>query len=101
MTTRLLAVAILAASLVGACASLSAQPAAALRVRCNVPQAALLLDGVMMGRAAQWAGPDRFVKPGFYRVELRHPGHHSYFSELTLADGASAVIEAELHPLLD
>jgi hypothetical protein len=61
----------------------------------------VLLDGVLMGRASQWAKPNRFIRPGFYRVEIRHPNYYSHFEEITVADGGSALVKAELHPLLE
>ncbi len=89
------------ASCLGGCATWSRQPAAAFRVDCNVPEAAVLLDDVMMGRVSQWSAADRFIKPGFYRVELRHPGFYPYFTEITVDEGGAALVKAELHPLVE
>jgi hypothetical protein len=83
------------------CASLRSEGSAAFRVECNVPDATVLLDDVPMGRVSQWAKPDRFIRPGFYRVEIRHPSYYSHFEEITVADGGSALVKAELHPLLE
>ena len=83
------------------CASLKSEGAAAFRVECNVPEAAVLLDGVPMGRVSQWAKQDRSIRPGFYRVEIRHPSYYSHFEEITVADGGAALVKAELHPLLE
>jgi hypothetical protein len=88
-------------SLLAGCASLRSEGSVVFRVECNVPDAAVLLDGVLMGRASQWAKPDRFIRPGFYRVEIRHPNYYSHFEEITVADGGSALVKAELHPLLE
>lgn len=99
MKTRLLALVL--ASALGGCATWSRSPAAAFRVDCNVPEAAVLLDDVMMGRVSQWSTADHFVKPGFYRVELRHPGYYPYFTEVTVADGGSALVKAELHAVVE
>jgi hypothetical protein len=90
-----------AVSLFAGCASLRSEGSVVFRVECNVPDAAVLLDGVLMGRASQWAKPDRFIRPGFYRVEIRHPNYYSHFEEITVADGGSATVKAELHPLLE
>ena len=84
-----------------ACASLKSEGSAVFRVECNVPEAAVLLDDVSMGRASQWARPDRFIRPGFYRVEIRHPSYYSHFEEITVADGGSVLVKADLHPLLE
>jgi hypothetical protein len=54
-----------------------------------------------MGRASQWAKSGRFIRPGFYRVEIRHPSYYSHFEEIRVADGGSATVKAELHPLLE
>jgi len=35
------------------------------------------------------------------RVEIRHPNYYSHFEEITVADGGSALVKAELHPLLE
>jgi hypothetical protein len=90
-----------AVSILTGCASLRSEGSVVFRVECNVPDAAVLLDGVPMGRASQWAKPDRFIRPGFYRVEIRHPRYYSHFEEITVADGGSALVRAELHPLLE
>jgi hypothetical protein len=100
MKTRPFLVFVLASAL-GACASWSRQPAVAFRVDCNVPEAAVLLDDVVMGRVSQWSTADRFIKPGFYRVELRHPGYYPYFTEITATDGGSALVKAELHAVVE
>ena len=77
------------------------QPVAHLRVECNVPDAMVLLDDGLIGKAADLATKDKTIHPGFYRVELRHPGFYSYFTEVTVEGGGSATVKAELHPLLD
>ncbi len=84
------------------CATMGRQPPAAhLRVECNVPDAMVLLDDGLIGKAADLAKKDKSIRPGFYRVELRHPGFYSYFTEVTVEEGGSATVKAELHPLLD
>jgi hypothetical protein len=98
---KLIATVLFALSLFAGCASLKAEGAATFRVECNVPEAAVLLDDVAMGRASQWTKPDRFIHPGFYRVEIRHPSYYSHFEEITVADGGSVLVKAELHPLLE
>jgi hypothetical protein len=90
-----------ALTFLGGCATSQIQATSGLRVECNVPDAALWLDDHLAGRASEWAGKDHMVRPGFYRVELRHPAYYSYMGEVTVTDGGSAVIKAELHPLLE
>jgi hypothetical protein len=90
-----------AVAFLAGCASLKSEGSVSFRVECNVPDAAVLLDDVLMGRASQWAKQDRFIRPGFYRVEIRHPNYYSHFEEITVADGGSVLVKAELHPLLE
>ncbi|MGB8298599.1 MAG: hypothetical protein WCG85_24500 [Polyangia bacterium] len=95
------ALVLFAVSILVGCASLRSEGSVVFRVECNVPDAAVLLDDVPMGRASQWTKPDRFIRPGFYRVEIRHPSYYSHFEEITVADGGSALVKADLHPLLE
>jgi hypothetical protein len=87
-------------TLVSACATFG-RSAGTLQVQCNVPDAMLIIDDVVVGRAGEWAPPGKQIRPGFHRVELRHPSYFSHFAEIQLSDGAGQVIKAELHPLLD
>jgi hypothetical protein len=82
------------------CATMHAEGKAMLRVECNVPGAALLLDDAVVGRVADWAKQTKAIEPGFYRVEIRHPAYYPYFTELTVEEGGAAAIKAELHPML-
>jgi hypothetical protein len=91
------AVALLALS---GCATFG-RPAATFQLQCNVPEAVLLIDDMLVGRASDWAPPGKQIRPGFHRVEVRHPGYFSYFTEIQLADGGGVLVKAELHPLLD
>lgn len=83
------------------CATMKSEGAATLHVECNVPDAAVLLDDGLAGRVADLAKKDKVIRAGFYRVEIRHPGYHSYFTEITVVEGGVAAVKAELHPLLD
>ena len=83
------------------CATMRSEGAATLHLDCNVPDAAVLLDDALVGRVADLAKSDKVIRAGFYRVEIRHPGYHSYFTEITVAEGGVAAVKAELHPLLD
>jgi hypothetical protein len=82
------------------CATLHSEGSAMLRVECNVPDAAVLLDDAVWARVADVAKKEKPVGPGFYRVEIRHPGYYSYFGELTVGEDDAAVVKAVLHPLL-
>jgi hypothetical protein len=101
MIMKSIALVFLAVSLLVACASLKSEGSVAFRVECNVPTADVLLDDVHMGRVAEWAKPGRFIRPGFYRVEIRHPNYYSHFEEITVVDGGSALVKTELHRLLE
>jgi hypothetical protein len=83
------------------CATLHSEGSATLRIACNVPEAAVLLDDAVVGRAAELAKQDKVVRPGFYRIEIRHPSYYPYFAEINVAEGGTAAIKAELHPLID
>ncbi len=92
--------AIVAVALILGCATMRV-PSAGLRVECDVPDATLWVDDVLMGRVAAWSKPGRALRAGFRRVEIRHPDFHSHYAELQLVDGVGAVIKAELRPVLE
>ncbi len=83
------------------CATMRTERAASLHVECNVPDAAVLLDDDLAGRAADLVKHEKVIRAGFYRVEIRYPGYYSYFTEITVPEGGVAAVKAELHPLLD
>jgi hypothetical protein len=95
---RLLLASVLLA--VSSCATFS-RPAATFALECNVPEAVVVIDDVLVGRASEWAPPGRLIRTGFHRIEVRHPGYFTHYAEIQLADGATAVVKAKLHPLLD
>ena len=98
---KALAISVVAILLSFGCATMKTEGAASLHFECNVPDAAVLLDDALVGRAAELVKHDKIIRAGFYRVEIRHPGYHSYFTEITVAEGGVAAVKAELHPLLD
>lgn len=83
------------------CATMHAEGTGTVRVQCNVPEAAVLLDDGVVGRVAELAKNDKVVRAGFYRVEIRHPSYYPYFAEINVPEGGAASVKAELHPLLD
>ncbi len=83
------------------CATLHGEAAATLRVQCNVPDAMVLLDDGVVGQTGEIGKQGKSIRPGFYRVEIRHPSYYSYFGEIQVDEGGAAVVKAELHPLLD
>ncbi|HEY5281493.1 MAG TPA: carboxypeptidase-like regulatory domain-containing protein [Polyangia bacterium] len=98
---KALAVSVVMIFLAFGCATMKSEGAATLHVECNVPDAAVLLDDTLLGRVAEVAKSDKLIRPGFYRVEIRHPGYFSYFTEITVAEGGVAVVKAALHPQLE
>lgn len=85
---------------VAACATMG-RSTSTLQLQCNVPDAVVLIDDLLVGRASEWAPPGRQIRPGFHRVEVRHPGYFSHYAEIDLRDGAATLLKAELRPLLD
>jgi hypothetical protein len=83
------------------CATMRAEEAGVLTIECNVPDAAVLLDDNLVGRAGELQHNAKTLRPGFYRVELRHPGYYSHFTEINVPEGGATAVKAELHPLLD
>jgi len=98
---KALAVSVVVILLCFGCATMKSEGAATLHVDCNVPDAAVLLDDGLIGRVSDLAKKDKVIRAGFYRVEIRHPQYHSYFTEITVAEGGVAAVKAALHPLLD
>jgi hypothetical protein len=72
-----------------------------IRVQCNVPDATLYIDDLMVGRAADWSGEGHQIHGGFHRIEVRAPGYYSFFQEIDLPAGAHALVNAHLREVLD
>jgi hypothetical protein len=83
------------------CASMDPEAAGTLQVSCNVPDAAVLLDDELVGRAGELAKTGKTLRPGFYRVEIRQPGYYPFFAEVNVPEGGATAVKAELFPLLD
>lgn len=84
-----------------ACAHASSYGAAAFRVDSNVKDATVWVDDVLIGTVSDWAKEGRHIRPGFHRIEVRHPGYYSFFQEIELTEGSGTVIRAELRPTID
>ena len=97
---KLLRSLLLALALVSGCATF-ARNVGTFQVQCNVPDAMVIIDDVLVGRVSEWSVPGRQIRPGFHRIEIRHPSYFSHFAEIELSDGGGQVVKAELHPLLD
>jgi hypothetical protein len=97
---KLLRALIAFACLATACATFG-RNAGTFQVDCNVPDAVVIIDDVLVGRCSEWGAPGRQIRPGFHRIEIRHPSYFSHYAEIELSDGGGQVVKAELHPLLD
>ncbi len=74
---------------------------AVLRIDCNVPAASVFINDTFVGIARQWAVDGRLVRPGFMRIELRHPERFTHYQDVTLTKGDAVRLQVTLHPLLD
>ena len=83
------------------CAHTLSGCAIAFRVDCNVPDATVWIDDVLVGKAADFKGDGRPIKPGFHRVEVRHPNYYSFFQEVELPGGSKVVVNAKLRELVE
>ena len=83
------------------CASLRFSGNAVLRIDCDVPAASVFINDTFVGIAEQWAVDGRMVRPGFLRIELRHPDRFTHYEEVTLTKGDAVRLQVTLHPLLD
>jgi len=72
----------------------------ALRVETNVPDAIVWVDDRLVGTAASLISSGTRLRVGFHRVEIRHPSHYSFFTEVDPKRGEDVVIRAELHELV-
>jgi PEGA domain-containing protein len=83
------------------CAHTLAGSAITFRVDCNVPDATVWIDDVLVGKASDFKKDDRQIKPGFHRVEVRHPNYYSFFQEVELPGGSKVVVNAKLRELVE
>ena len=72
----------------------------AFRVESNVPDASVWIDDVLVGQASQWQRDGRFIRPGFHRVEIRHPNYYSVFQEIDFPAGSRTNVQARLQTLI-
>ena len=97
--SRLCLLALLA--LLPACASLRFSGNAVLRIDCDVASASVFINDAYVGIAREWAVDGRMVRPGFLRIELRHPERFTHYQDVTLTKGDAVRLQVTLHPLLD
>ena len=75
--------------------------AIAFRVECNVPDATVWVDDVLVGKVGDWKGDGKHIRAGFHRIELRHPRYYSFFQEVELPGGSHVVVNAKLRELIE
>ena len=83
------------------CAHTLLGDAIAVRVDCNVPEATVWIDDVLVGTASAWRGDGRQIRAGFHRIEIRHPGYYSFFQEVEVPGGSHVVVNAKLRELIE
>jgi hypothetical protein len=98
---RLRAAVLLVALVVSSCAHGLGANAIALRVDCNVPDATVWIDDVLVGTVSNWKSGKRQIRAGFHRIEIRHPGYYSFFQEVELPGGSEVVVTAKLRELVE
>ena len=96
---------VLAAALFGlsvaACAHTLDANAIAFKVECNVPDATVWVDDVLVGKVGDWKGDGKHIRAGFHRIEVRHPSYYSFFQEVELPGGSRVVVNAKLRELIE
>ena len=96
----LLAAAVLLVLAAGSCAHGLGDNAIAFRVECNVPDATVWVDDVLVGKVTDWKA-DKPIRAGFHRIEVRHPNYYSFFQEVELPGGSNVVVNAKLRELIE
>ena len=71
------------------------------RVECNVPDATVWVDDVLVGKVTDWKSDGKQIRAGFHRIEVRHPGYYSFFQEVELPGGSHVVVNAKLRELIE
>jgi hypothetical protein len=93
-------IAVTAIALAGCATGSGLENAAFLKIDCNVPEAAVWIDDRLAGRVAEYREP-RPMMAGFRRLEIRHPGHFTYFREISSRPGDTVHVRAELRAELE
>ena len=104
MTARLragLAATALFVLLAASCAHGIGGNAIGFRVECDVPDATIWVDDVLVGKVSDWKGDGKQIKAGFHRIEVRHPNYYSFFQEVELPGGSHVVVNAKLRELIE
>ena len=69
-------------------------------IRCNVDDAELWVDGHYFREIAEIPRGGVRMPAGMHRVEIRHDGYFSHYSELELAPSERRVLDVNLAPVL-
>ena len=85
----------------GSCAHGLGDNAIAFRVECNVPDATVWVDDVLVGKVGDWKSEGKHIRAGFHRIEVRHPNYYSFFQEVELPGGSHVVVNAKLRELIE
>lgn len=75
--------------------------AISFRVDCNVPDATVWVDDVLVGKATDWKSDGKQIRAGFHRIEVRHPNYYSFFQEVEVPGGSHVVVNAKLRELIE
>ena len=97
----LLVAAVLLVLAAGSCAHGLGDNAIAFRVECNVPDATVWVDDVLVGKVGDWKSEGKHIRAGFHRIEVRHPNYYSFFQEVELPGGSQVVVKANLRELVE
>jgi hypothetical protein len=98
---RVLCAAALFALSVASCAHSLGGEAISFRVECNVPDATLWVDDVLVGKVTDWKSDGKQIRAGFHRIEVRHPNYYSFFQEVEVPGGSHVVVNAKLRELIE
>jgi PEGA domain len=86
---------------VGAACAQTLPEGGSVRVDCNLTDATVWIDDVLVGNASSWKAEGRQIRAGFHRIEIRRPGYYSVFKEVDLPVGGHSVVEAKLRETID
>lgn len=86
---------------VAGCASLRFGGQAVLRIDANVLEASVFINDAYVGIVRDWAVDGRLVRPGFLRIEIRHPERFTHYQDVELTKGDAVRLQVTLRPLLD
>ncbi|MES1204936.1 MAG: PEGA domain-containing protein [Pseudomonadota bacterium] len=78
----------------------SGPPTVALKITATVPDATIWVDDHLVGRVSDFARSGKRLRVGFHRIEVRAPGHYSFFQEIDATPGRDVSVRADLHELL-